>query len=199
MKPAPLDARLSSRIESFADEIATLVRRAALIAVEDALGAVSSPRDGRRRKAKRERVVELAPEPPPMTIVPAARRTPRQARATQAKLSLDEYERMALMRALAESGGHPIAAAKALGLTKSSIYRRMKKQRVPVPTKEVVTACHPDDPLVGSGEPLDLASYEKAALVRAIDECRGDKLAAARRLGIGKSTLYRLVKGHGLS
>ena len=46
--------------------------------------------------------------------------------------------------------------------------------------------------------PLSLAAYERRALERALDETRGDATAAARRLGIGRSTLYRKLQKHGL-
>lgn len=44
------------------------------------------------------------------------------------------------------------------------------------------------------GEPISLETFEKQALLRALDETGGDKLAAARLLKIGKSTLYRKLK-----
>jgi two-component system response regulator HydG len=47
-------------------------------------------------------------------------------------------------------------------------------------------------------EPLSLDNYEKRALVRAIEEAGGDKIAAAKLLGVGKSTLYRKLKYHGI-
>jgi transcriptional regulator with PAS, ATPase and Fis domain len=46
--------------------------------------------------------------------------------------------------------------------------------------------------------PLDLDAYERAAVERAIAECGGDVSAAARALGIGRSTLYRKLDRHGL-
>ena len=45
-------------------------------------------------------------------------------------------------------------------------------------------------------QPVSLQLYEKKALLRALRECGGDRLAAAKRLGIGKSTLYRKLKIH---
>ena len=51
---------------------------------------------------------------------------------------------------------------------------------------------HPWDIL--PGEPVSLDLYEKKALLRALYETGGDKLAAARLLGVGKSTLYRKLK-----
>ncbi|MDZ4772836.1 MAG: sigma 54-interacting transcriptional regulator [Planctomycetota bacterium] len=47
-------------------------------------------------------------------------------------------------------------------------------------------------------EPLSLDNYEKRALLRAIEESDGDKIAAAKLLGVGKSTLYRKLKYHGI-
>ena len=47
-------------------------------------------------------------------------------------------------------------------------------------------------------EPVSFESYEKACLIRAIHECDGDKIAAARLLKVGKSTLYRKLKRYGI-
>jgi DNA-binding NtrC family response regulator len=41
---------------------------------------------------------------------------------------------------------------------------------------------------------ISLEAFEKQALLRALDQTGGDKLAAARLLKIGKSTLYRKLK-----
>jgi DNA-binding NtrC family response regulator len=46
--------------------------------------------------------------------------------------------------------------------------------------------------------PLSLDAYERCALERALRECAGDATQAARRLGIGRSTLYRKLAHHGL-
>jgi DNA-binding NtrC family response regulator len=46
--------------------------------------------------------------------------------------------------------------------------------------------------------PLSLEHYESAALERALAETHGDARAAARLLGIGRSTLYRKLGRHGL-
>jgi DNA-binding NtrC family response regulator len=50
-----------------------------------------------------------------------------------------------------------------------------------------------------SGEPVSLDLYEKLALERALQEVGGDKLAAAKLLNVGKSTLYRKLKRHGIA
>jgi two-component system response regulator HydG len=43
-------------------------------------------------------------------------------------------------------------------------------------------------------ELVPLETLEKRAILRALQETSGDKLAAARLLGIGKTTLYRKLK-----
>ena len=56
------------------------------------------------------------------------------------------------------------------------------------------TAIPPSDPQAIT--PLD--QLEKQAILHAIEVLDGDKLGAARRLGIGKTTLYRKLKEYGL-
>lgn len=50
------------------------------------------------------------------------------------------------------------------------------------------------DRTLQSGEVLALDELERRAILRALRESGGDKLAAARLLGIGKTTLYRKLK-----
>jgi hypothetical protein len=47
-------------------------------------------------------------------------------------------------------------------------------------------------------EPLDLSEVERITINKALAKCRGDKLQAARILGIGKTTLYRKVAAYGI-
>jgi DNA-binding NtrC family response regulator len=46
--------------------------------------------------------------------------------------------------------------------------------------------------------PLSLEAYERCAIERALRESGGDAAEAARRLGIGRSTLYRKLSKHGI-
>lgn len=49
------------------------------------------------------------------------------------------------------------------------------------------------------GEPvLQLSELERQTILRAVTQARGDKLVAARMLGIGKTTLYRKLKEYGV-
>jgi DNA-binding NtrC family response regulator len=55
----------------------------------------------------------------------------------------------------------------------------------------------PNDKLLESNELTTLDEMERRAILRALRETNGDKLAAARLLGIGKTTLYRKLKQYG--
>ena len=45
---------------------------------------------------------------------------------------------------------------------------------------------------------MTIADLEKQAILNTITQLKGDKLMAARLLGIGKTTLYRKLKEYGL-
>ncbi len=47
---------------------------------------------------------------------------------------------------------------------------------------------------VGGSRIIPIAELEKQAILGTIDQLHGDKLMAARLLGIGKTTLYRKLK-----
>jgi two-component system response regulator HydG len=51
-----------------------------------------------------------------------------------------------------------------------------------------------NEPLRRVGRVLPIAEIEKHAIVNAVFEAKGDKLLAARMLGIGKTTLYRKLR-----
>ena len=54
-------------------------------------------------------------------------------------------------------------------------------------------------PAAGSAEVVTLAEMERQAILGAIRKLDGDKLLAARLLGIGKTTLYRKLKEYGIT
>jgi DNA-binding NtrC family response regulator len=49
-----------------------------------------------------------------------------------------------------------------------------------------------------SSQILPLAAQEKQAILSTLDTLNGDKLMAAKALGIGKTTLYRKLKEYGI-
>jgi transcriptional regulator of acetoin/glycerol metabolism len=48
----------------------------------------------------------------------------------------------------------------------------------------------------GNGRIIPIAELEKQTILKAIMELNGDKMQAARLLGIGKTTLYRKLKDY---
>jgi two-component system response regulator HydG len=50
----------------------------------------------------------------------------------------------------------------------------------------------------GQDQVLSIAEIEKQAILNTIRQMKGDKLMAARLLGIGKTTLYRKLKEYGI-
>ncbi len=51
----------------------------------------------------------------------------------------------------------------------------------------------------GGGEIVSIAEMEKHAILGTIRQLKGDKLKAAKLLGIGKTTLYRKLKEYGIT
>jgi len=54
-------------------------------------------------------------------------------------------------------------------------------------------------PAVKSADVIPLAEMERQAILGAIRKLDGDKLLAAKLLGIGKTTLYRKLKEYGIN
>jgi two-component system response regulator HydG len=56
-----------------------------------------------------------------------------------------------------------------------------------------------DDPENPANAIVSMADMERQAILSTIRQLHGDKLMAARLLGIGKTTLYRKLKEYGLA
>jgi two-component system response regulator HydG len=56
-----------------------------------------------------------------------------------------------------------------------------------------------DEGQSGEGKVVSIADMEKEAILGTIRKLNGDKLMAARLLGIGKTTLYRKLKEYGVA
>jgi transcriptional regulator of acetoin/glycerol metabolism len=191
--PAALDAEIRTRMAAFAGELAGLVKLATLEAVYDALqGEVTSDQDAATSgpvavPVHRNRVAphngHVAGTEPGADAAPTIDSSP--------PLSLAAYERSAILRALAETGGNVLAAARLMGESRSALYRHIRALGIPRGVPE------PSSYLVLDGPP-SLAAYERAALERAMAEAGGDIQAAAKLLGVGKSTMYRKVERYGI-
>jgi len=68
--------------------------------------------------------------------------------------------------------------------------------RAPLPRPRPRSGFLPEVSIDSTVSLLDV--YEKHALLHALSETGGDKLAAARLVGVGKSTFYRKLKTHGI-
>src|SRR5262245_11425481 len=66
----------------------------------------------------------------------------------------------------------------------------------PAPVLDQAAGLQPDADANRSANPLAIA--ERAALLRVIEDCRGNMTRTARRLGISRNTLYRKMKHHGI-
>src|SRR6185437_5964784 len=55
------------------------------------------------------------------------------------------------------------------------------------------------DPVQNVTEIIPLAEVEKKTILGALERLKGDKMATARRLGIGKTTLYRKLREYGIA
>jgi two-component system response regulator HydG len=74
-------------------------------------------------------------------------------------------------------------------------HRREQDLSAAAEASDAQTASHAD-----AGEAVvSIADMEKQAILGTIRQLHGDKLMAARLLGIGKTTLYRKLKEYGLA
>jgi len=64
---------------------------------------------------------------------------------------------------------------------------------------QAVAETSPEEPVQMDASILTIAEMEKQAILNTLRQLNGDKLTAARLLGIGKTTLYRKLKEYGIS
>ncbi len=205
MSKAVRHTKIEARIRELAHDLADSVRQSTLEALREALRAgselatrpVAAAREATRAAAVRA-LTRIASTAPTAAKTAGARAVgvKRGGAGGSPTLSLDHYERMAIQRGLHESGGDVLAAAKLLGLTKSSIYRRMRALGIPRRAPGHRGALTVESEFLITKEPVSLERYELMALERALEESGGDILAASKLLRIGKSTMYRKLTAH---
>jgi two-component system response regulator HydG len=69
----------------------------------------------------------------------------------------------------------------------------------PLPTQDAVEQDGSQSTRAGDGAIVSIAELEKQAILGTIQQLHGDKLLAAKLLGIGKTTLYRKLKEYGIT
>ena len=73
-----------------------------------------------------------------------------------------------------------------------------KRSFCPIKGQATYFDLHDSEGSLETDLPLSLEAYECSVLERALREAHGDATLAARRLGIGRSTLYRKLARHGI-
>jgi two-component system response regulator HydG len=68
---------------------------------------------------------------------------------------------------------------------------------LPTTLRNLANEAYPALDVAADHSIVTLSELEKRAILQAIEQMHGDKLEAARRLGIGKTTLYRKLKEYG--
>lgn len=84
----------------------------------------------------------------------------------------------------------------------AALGRAALTPRAPLPTsapQPIPIARHMHEWDITEEDPINFEVYERKAILRALDTCHGNKIAAAHLLNIGKSTLYRKLKHLGIS
>ena len=106
--------------------------------------------------------------------------------------NLPDLELTPVMRGEAQKGTHVVPGAQPVGLSSGADGMESSVKTGWVP-KELRSWDITDE------DPISLDLYEKKVLLRALNKVAGDKLAAARLLNVGKSTLYRKLKRFGIT
>lgn len=186
---------IRSCVERFAADLTDIVARAAL---EDVLAAFELGASSQGLAARGSR--RTGGDRRPSMRAPLVSRTTASALPeSDVPISLDAYERQAILRALDENGGIAIAAGAALGLSKAGMYRHMDRAGIPRTGRVIDIAEFAPNGYLRLDGPVSMDAYERRVLQRAIGSCGGDKRAAARVLGIGLSTIYRRCDALGLA
>lgn len=96
------------------------------------------------------------------------------------------------VRELSNVAHRSVVAHRGSTLSAATLALRSGSARTPALTLEA------PEPVPTPGG-TTMADAERRALVEAVDACSGNLTAAARRLGIGRATLYRKLTRHGLT
>lgn len=182
MATRELAPAIRTTIENFVRDLQRLLASAVIDAVRG--GSTMAPPPAPPRRGPAATRIEPAQAPAPRGAAAASKEAEKVH-------TFDDYERAALQRALGETGEDRHAAAKLLGASKSTMYRRLKvlgirSSQVPPPLD------------IGRDLPLDLFAYEGRAVARAIEAANGHKQTAAKLIGSTRSSFYRATDRHGL-
>jgi DNA-binding NtrC family response regulator len=136
-------------------------------------------------------------------------------------LNLCELERKATQAALQQAKGNKVHAAKLLGITRRALYRLITKyglegkqgeggaasvvERAQILAEDdlisldnLPKAMRASVDMPAETSPLNLCELERKATQAALRQAKGNKVHAAKLLGINRRALYRLITKYGL-
>jgi DNA-binding NtrC family response regulator len=102
-------------------------------------------------------------------------------------VSLEELEKRAIFSALDKLDGRRASAAEALGISKSSLYRKLIQYGSP-PRMHSAKTEHVSEEIVR------LEEIKKRAILSALRKLHGRKVLVAKALGMSRRSLYRKAK-----
>jgi two-component system response regulator HydG len=110
-----------------------------------------------------------------------------------------DYEWPGNVRELENSIERACALSSGPVLHLGDLPTQLQNQRLDALRAAQSAASHSSEQPVAAGPLITpLADMERKAILTALDQLKGDKLLAAKLLGIGKTTLYRKLKEYGL-
>jgi len=110
---------------------------------------------------------------------------------------MNEYDWPGNVRELEHAIERACALSSGPVLHMADFPTQLQDHRMHVENRIAGDATHPEENLSSHGV-VSIAALEKQAILSTIRQLKGDKLMAARLLGIGKTTLYRKLKEYGI-
>jgi len=110
---------------------------------------------------------------------------------------MNEYEWPGNVRELEHAIERACALSSGPVLHMADFPTQLQDHRMHVENRIAGDATHSHEALPDHGV-VSIAALEKQAILSTIRQLKGDKLMAARLLGIGKTTLYRKLKEYGI-
>jgi transcriptional regulator with PAS, ATPase and Fis domain len=130
---------------------------------------------------------------------------------------LAALERRTILKAMSETAGDKRAAARILGIGKTTLRRKLKEYGFEAPLKlvsaDIVSTPRETARIIPNApaktietviesakhaDTLPLDAIEKTAILTAMEETENDRQLVAKKLGIGRTTLYRRLKEYGI-
>jgi two-component system response regulator HydG len=122
------------------------------------------------------------------------------ALSDEALHTMMEYEWPGNVRELENSIERACALSSGPVLHLGDLPTQLQNQRLEALRQQQDAKNQPSEQSAAAGPLITpLADLERQAILEALQQLKGDKLLAARLLGIGKTTLYRKLKEYGLS